>query len=236
MESLLETHVRTRRRWTTLLSFFAQILVIAALVLSPLFYTQALPTFLATGPLIGPPPGQSPRAADERRVTRAQSTSELVGTTVRLPVHIPDRITEIADEQPSAPPLGDGIAVPGGTGERGRSTLLEHVLTPLAATPSPPPPARVSLPSRVSQAFLIQQVKPEYPPLARTAGIQGTVVLSAIISRSGQIEGLRVLSGHPLLVPAAIDAVQRWRYRPYLLNGQPYEVETQITINFTLVR
>ena len=81
---------------------------------------------------------------------------------------------------------------------------------------------------------LIHRVQPEYPQLARQARIQGTVVLRAVISREGRIENLQVLSGHPLLVPAAMDAVRQWRYRPYFLNDLPVEVETQITVNFTL--
>jgi protein TonB len=81
---------------------------------------------------------------------------------------------------------------------------------------------------------LIYQVKPEYPALARSARIQGSVVLQAVISRQGTIESLRVLAGHPLLVRAAIAAVIQWRYRAYVLNNEPVEVETQITVNFSL--
>ena len=81
---------------------------------------------------------------------------------------------------------------------------------------------------------LVHKVQPAYPPLARAARIQGPVVLRAIISKAGTIENLQVLSGHPLLVPAAIDAVRQWRYRPYNLNGEPVEVETQVTVNFIL--
>ena len=80
----------------------------------------------------------------------------------------------------------------------------------------------------------MRKVLPTYPPLARSARIQGVVVLQAMISKLGTIENLRLLSGHPMLAPAAIDAVQQWRYRPYILNGEPVEVETQITVNFSL--
>ncbi len=80
----------------------------------------------------------------------------------------------------------------------------------------------------------MHKVLPTYPPLARSARIQGTVVLQAMISKLGTIENLRLLSGHPLLAPAAIDAVSHWRYRPYILNNEPVEVETQITVNFSL--
>jgi len=81
---------------------------------------------------------------------------------------------------------------------------------------------------------LVHKVLPTYPPLARSARIQGQVVLQAMISKQGAIENLRVLSGHPMLVPAAIDAVRLWRYRPYVLNNEPVEVETQVTVNFSL--
>jgi protein TonB len=86
----------------------------------------------------------------------------------------------------------------------------------------------------VSEGNLISQVKPPYPPMAKMARVQGAVVLQALISKSGNIENLRVVSGHPMLVQAALDAVRQWRYRPYLLNGEPVEVETQITLNFSL--
>jgi protein TonB len=84
------------------------------------------------------------------------------------------------------------------------------------------------------EGSLLRKVQPIYPPLAKSARIQGPVVLFAVISRSGTIDNLQVLSGHPMLVQAAIDAVQQWRYRPYILNQEPIEVETQITINFVL--
>ena len=84
------------------------------------------------------------------------------------------------------------------------------------------------------EGSLIRRVQPSYPALARSARIQGPVVLFAVISKAGTIDNLRVLSGHPLLVPAAIEAVRQWRYHPYILNSEPIEVETQITVNFLL--
>jgi protein TonB len=86
----------------------------------------------------------------------------------------------------------------------------------------------------MSEGDLVRKVLPVYPPLARSARIQGQVVLQAVISKQGVIENLKVLGGHPLLVPAAIEAVRQWRYRPYVLNDKPVEVETQITVNFSL--
>ena len=81
---------------------------------------------------------------------------------------------------------------------------------------------------------LIYRVQPEYPALAKLARIQGSVALRAVISKQGTIENLQAVSGPPLLIKAAVDAVRQWRYRPYVLNGDPVEVDTQITVNFTL--
>ena len=107
---------------------------------------------------------------------------------------------------------------------------------PSAIAPPPPAPAPTR-PLRVShwaEGNLVYRVQPSYPALAREARIQGTVRLRAIVSKNGTIENLSVLSGHAMLVGSAIEAVRQWRYRPYLLNGEPVEVETEITVNFLL--
>ena len=82
--------------------------------------------------------------------------------------------------------------------------------------------------------MLVHQVKPTYPPLARQARIQGMVVLQAAIGKDGNIQNLKVVSGHPMLAPAALEAVKQWKYKPYFLNGEPVEVDTTINVNFTL--
>ena len=81
---------------------------------------------------------------------------------------------------------------------------------------------------------LLQEIKPLYPPLARQARIQGNVILHAIIDKEGKVAELQVVSGHPLLVQSALDAVRQWRYKPTLLNGDPVEVDTTITVTFTM--
>jgi len=86
----------------------------------------------------------------------------------------------------------------------------------------------------VSSGLLIKKVQPAYPPLARQARIQGQVLLQAQISKDGSIENLSLISGHPMLAPAAIEAVKQWRYKPYMLNGEPVAVDTQVVVNFTL--
>jgi TonB family protein len=103
-----------------------------------------------------------------------------------------------------------------------------------------PPPPKPAAPSRIKQggnvtaASIITQTRPLYPPLARQARIQGNVVLHAIIDKDGKVAQLEVISGHPLLVQSALDAVKQWRYKPTLLNGDPVEVDTTITVTFTM--
>jgi TonB family protein len=112
----------------------------------------------------------------------------------------------------------------------------------VAPPPPPPPPpgggsgapSRIRVGANVQQANLINQVPPVYPPLAMQAKIEGVVQMSAIIDKEGRVANLQLMSGHPLLVPAALEAVKQWVYKPTLLNGQPVEVATQINVNFSL--
>ena len=95
-----------------------------------------------------------------------------------------------------------------------------------------PPKVRVS--SGVAEGCCFYKTLPPYPAVARQARIQGSVVLQAVIGKDGKVKALRALSGHPMLLPAALDAVKQWRYQPYYLNGDPVEVDTQVTLNFRL--
>lgn len=97
-------------------------------------------------------------------------------------------------------------------------------------------PRRVRVSQRVMAARLLTKVPPEYPAAAKDQRIQGEVLMAAVIDREGRVSSIQLISGHPLLAPAAIDAVKQWKYRPYLLNGEPIEIETQITVNFSLAR
>jgi TonB family protein len=110
--------------------------------------------------------------------------------------------------------------------------LLSITLASLAAAQAVPQYARV--PDSAMSDQIITKVGPVYPPLARQARIQGQVILRAHISKSGDVENLQLISGHPMLAPAAIEAVKQWKYRPFLLNGEPVKVETNVTVNFTL--
>ena len=240
-DSLIESGNRfraKRRLSTTILSFALQVGLICVLILIPLIYTDALPktqlmTFLVAPP--PPPPPPPPPAAAPVKVVKM--VSEMVNGQLRTPSKIPEKVQMIKEEE--APPDLGGGGVPGGVpgGIPGGSTggviggILSstHVDVPKVATPQ-----RVRVSSGVSTGLLIKKVTPNYPPLAKQARIQGHVLLQAEISKEGTIQNLQLISGHPMLAPAAIEAVKQWRYKPYLLNGEPVAVETQVDVVFSL--
>jgi len=136
--------------------------------------------------------------------------------------------------QPSTGVAGmAGMSGGSGNGVAGMSALGLGNPPPVVqrAAPKPTGPVRVS--SGTVAGLAISQPQPTYPAIARAAHVQGTVVLHAIISKQGTIQQLKVVSGPPMLTASAMDAVSRWKYKPYLLNGEPVEVETTINVNFT---
>jgi periplasmic protein TonB len=219
-----------RRGWTTLASFGFQAMALSLLLLIPLLTIQGPPKLQWFESLPVPvPPAPAPPPVGQRPT----HGSNVSGTHVMQPPSIPPTIA-ILNEQPvaSAPNL-DERGVIGATGPRGRG-VIDSIGNSVEVAPPPPAPTHPLRVSHWSEGNLIYRVQPIYPPLARQARIQGAVELRAIISKAGTIENLVVLRGHPMLVPAAIDAVRHWRYRPYLLNDEPIEVETEITVNFVL--
>lgn len=236
-DSLLESHWAHshRRRWTTLVSFSLQALAVGALFMLPLLYTEGLPQLRSLVALAVPASGGSPAPPVHARSSRG-SQSNMSGTTVLIPQSIPKGVSQITDTEPLEPNmLGPGPGVPFGIGDPNAARQLGFIGTAPVVVPKPPTPAsRPVIVSHMMEGNLISKPQPVYPPLARAARIQGPVLLRAIISKNGTIENLQVFSGHPMLVHAAIDAVSQWRYRPYMLNGSPVEVETQVTVNFVL--
>lgn len=242
-DSLLESGNRIKKRsgWTTLISFLLQVGLLGVLILVPLIYTEALPkqqlmTFLVAPPPPPPPPPPPAATPVVRQVQRIQS--EINDGQLRAPTAIPKKIAMIKEEE--APPPSSGAVgvvggVPGGMAGGQVGGVIGGIIasTPVAV-PKVATPQRVRVSQGVSEGLLIHKVTPTYPALARSARIQGSVVLQAVIAKDGTIQNLRAVSGHPMLTPAAIDAVKQWRYKPYYLNGEPVEVETQITVNFTL--
>jgi protein TonB len=161
------------------------------------------------------------------------------------PKEIPKQIAMIKEEDLPPPMAGGGIVggVPGGVPGGSAGGVIGGIIgsVPSAAPPPPPvkevkaaTPQRIRVGGQVQAANLIKKVTPTYPPLAKQARISGQVRFTAIIGKDGTIQNLQLVSGHPLLVAAARDAVTQWVYKPTLLNNEPVEVITQIDVNFTL--
>jgi len=208
----------------------------------PLMFTEALPkqqllSFLVAPP---PPPPPPPPAAAEAASRVIQRVSEISDGHLRTPGKIPQKIQMIKEDEAPPPSFSTGGVVggvPGGIPGGQMGGVIGGIISStsnLSAVPKLAAPKRIRISQGVTEGRLIQKIQPEYPTIAKAARIQGSVVLSAVISKTGEIENLVLISGHPMLVPAAIKAVQQFRYRPFLLNGEPVEVETTITVNFQL--
>ena len=227
---------RSRRGWTTLVSFALQAVGVGGLLLLPLLYPQGLPKLQLIDALVAPTPPPAPPAPSPVRTGDTTSNMSRSGQII-APRSVPREILQ-ADETSAPPPVDlGGLGVSGGTGDPiARSGVFGSTGAPAVVLPPPPPPSSAHPPriSHMMEGNLIYRVQPQYPPLARQARVQGIVVLRAVISRDGKIENLQIIGGHPLLVKSAMDAVRQWRYRPYYLNNEPVEVETQVTVNFTL--
>jgi len=204
----------------------------------PLIFTEALPkqqlmTFLVAPP--PPPPPPPPAAAPVKIVHQIQT--DIVNGALRTPTKIPQKIQMIKEDEAPPAMASAGVVggVPGGIPGGQMGGVIGGIIssTPVAV-PKVATPQRVRVSAGVTSGLLIRKVNPIYPPLARQARISGTVVLRAVISKDGSIENLTLVSGHPMLAPAAIDAVKQWKYKPYLLNGEPVEVDTEVQVNFTL--
>ncbi len=213
--------------------------LVGILVLIPLLFTEALPktqlmTFLVAPP--PPPPPPPPPAAAIKIVKQVQT--DIVNGQLRTPTKIPEKVQMIKEDEAPPPVMSaSGVVggVPGGVPGGQMGGVIGGIIssTPVAV-PKAVTPQRIRVSQGVTQGMIIRRVQPVYPPLARQARIQGPVVLQAEIGKDGSIQNLRLISGHPMLAPAAIEAIKQWKYKPYILNGEPVEVETTITFNFTL--
>jgi periplasmic protein TonB len=240
-DSLIESggKLKTKRGWTSLLSFTLQVGIIGVMILIPLIFTEALPKGTTLFMLVAPPPPPPPPppAAAPVHVVKVIQT-DIVNGQLRTPTKIPKKIEMIKEDEAPPPVMASaGVVggVPGGVPGGQMGGVIGGIIssTPVAV-PKIAAPQRVRVSSGVVTGLKVRDVKPNYPPLARQARIQGVVILQALISKTGDIENLQLISGHPMLAPAAIEAVKQWKYKPYLLNGEPVEVETQVQVNFTL--
>ena len=200
-----------------------------ALVLIPLLYPNVLPHVVSAFLMSVPPVNieqPKPPAQTQAHLTTAALHFDPFQAPRQIPttIFIPDKPEPPITMNP--PDLADSSPFPAnGPFDNGPHVTVTH-------GPDPQRPVRVS--SLVSEGLLLDKTLPTYPPIARISRTQGTVVLQATISRAGTIENLHAISGPPMLQQAAIDAVRTWRYRPYLLNGSPVDVETTVNVVFKL--
>ncbi|HEX5413424.1 MAG TPA: energy transducer TonB [Terriglobia bacterium] len=208
------------------IAYMAEVMAIGVMVIIPLVHSEALPKALDRVSILPPPPPAAPPAAASHVPIQRISVEDLE----KEPAVIPKTIAKFRP-QPAAPFSGMGVvgSVPGSPG--GQDGVIDSLIGVMA--PPPPAPAKPATPGRIERggvieaANLIYGPKSDYPQLAKMASIQGAVRLEALIATDGTIKDLKIVSGHPLLVKAALEAVEHWRYRPTLLNGQPVEVETE---------
>lgn len=241
-DSLVESAGKIKTRgWTKIASLAIQVGLLGVMVLIPLIYTEALPKQAMQAMLVAPPPPPPPPpppAATPVKIIKVQS--DLDQGALRTPTKIPDKIKMVKEEE--APPQAAAAGVVGGVAGGVPGGALGGVIGGIVGNAAANVPkitaAKPAGPQRISGGVMagnkISGSTPQYPAIAKAARISGTVVLAATISKSGSIENLRLVSGPPMLVQSAMDAVKTWRYKPYLLSGEPTEVETTITVNFNL--
>ena len=220
--------------------------MVLVLVLIPLIYTDTLPRTQLTSLLVAPPPPPPPPpppAPAPVKVVKVIPRQFDAGKLL-APKTIPKDIAIIKEEElpPVATSVGVIGGVPGGVPGGSPGGVIGGIIgsvgppppPPVKEAPKPATPQRIRVGGNVQAAKLVRQPKPAYPPLAKQARIQGVVRFTAVIGKDGTIQNLQMVSGHPLLVPAATAAVKEWVYQPTLLNQEPVEVITQIDVNFTL--
>lgn len=233
---------RTKTKYTVILSVFLESAMIGIAVLLPLIYTSALPARQLMSYLIAPSP---PAASHAPVVQAARAVHRPRFDQAKLvqPSAIPKKVA-ILQDAPAPVQISESVAgLPGGFGAPGAGVIADVISQARTVAPPPPPvvarpkPARppiVRVGGQVQKSKQIYAPLPLYPPFARQQRISGVVKLTAIIGKDGTVEHLTAVSGHPLLIPAALEAVSQWRYSPTLLNDEPVEVLTEIDVHFTL--
>jgi len=242
-DDLVESSVirkRTKKPWTVALSFIIQSIIVIIFILIPLIYTEALPKQLLTTFLVAPapPPPPPPPAAAVQRIVKPVARLIQAGKMM-APTVIPKKVEMIKEEElpPDVGAVGVVGGVPGGVPGGQAGGVLGGIIGGVGGgMPPPPKPTqqRVRVGGNVQAAKMVRQITPVYPQIAKTAHVQGTVVLHAIIAKDGTVQELQYISGPALLMRSAMDAVRQWRYQPTLLNGEPVEVDTTISVVFTL--
>jgi protein TonB len=232
-DSTFETmgRIHTRSRGWMMATFAFNSSILLALVIIPILHPEMLPQLTSSILMQAPPPVQEPRPVVQTE--QAQSApAEIRVETFQAPSTIP--------RQTYIPGTQEPLATVEYTGLDGGQNGIASPDNPFnghgahAEVRQATPVAKQHVSSGVMQGMLICKVFPVFPAIARATRTPGTVVLQATISRTGTIENLRVMNGPAMLRQAALDAVKQWRYRPYMLNGQPVEVETTVDVQFKL--
>jgi protein TonB len=214
--------------------------LIAALLIVPVYFAKntltlekLTPTYVFTPPMPAPPP---PMAAAAHAPQAPQVTPKISMPTLTAPRVVPQHTSDSSADNMAAPDLSAGVmgGVPGGVA----GGVLGGVLGGTGAVPGPPAPVNtpsiVRVGGNVKAPVLVQHVQPEYPVVAKAAHVQGTVVIDAVIDKTGKVVSEHAVSGPNLLVAAALDAVQQWKYQPTYLNGQAVDLAMEVTVSFNL--
>src|SRR5205085_67657 len=237
-DSLIESggKLRTKRGKTTTFSFVLEAIIIGVMILIPLMFTEALPKTQLMTFLVAPPPPPPPPPPPAAVVKVKPVETDIVNNQLRTPTKIPKKVEMIKEEDTSPPQMAGVVGgVPGGVPGGQMGGVIGGIISSTPVSVPKVAVQRVRISQGVTQGMVLRRVQPAYPQMAKIARVQGAVVLAAIIGKDGTIQNLHVVStASPLLNQAAIDAVRQWRYRPYILNGEPVEVDTTVTVNFTL--
>ncbi|WP_187143017.1 energy transducer TonB [Terriglobus albidus] len=228
--------IHTARRYTAIASIGLQLVIGAACITYPLLYPEALPKSAITPlPLQPPMLTKAPQVVTQAAARTVTQSTPLIDRTFTVPRQIPTTIDTTPDPDVAKIGIPDMNMASGNTNDVIGALLRNAGPVPSVVSVTPKPKAAMPrVTEGVTRGLLLKSITPVYPAIARAAGVRGTVVVTAVISKSGAIESLQVVSGPEMLRGAALDAIRAARYRPYLLNGEPTEVQTTITINFIM--
>ena len=236
-DSLVESrvaHLTPARRWTAIVSITLQCSVAVLLATIPLLHPERLTLRIDAPPVFMPMVPKPPVKIEPKQIAAVSSTSPSLPSTPQTEIH--RTLFPTIDPTPTdAPPSTSLInfSMTSGIPDALR-TAGEGRVARVSEAPAHPPAGRMQVSTGVSTGLLITPIRPVYPAIAKAAGIQGTVVVEAVISRTGTIESLHVVSGPQMLREAAMEAIRTARYQPYRLNNEPIEIETKITVNFKI--
>ncbi len=231
------TPISSGKRWTALISISLQFAFAAAIATLPLLHPEALQFHVDPPRVLLPPPPKPPIPIAHVEKLPASSSSSISIPSPSRPLQpslLPDRNMAVTDYPPPVAPVGTGMSAAEGIA----NSLLASIGDghgPAVSIAQPKPSSRtLHVSAGVSTGMLLSPIRPIYPAIAKAAHVEGAVVVEALISKTGAIESLHVISGPAMLQGAAIEAIRAARYQPFRLNGEPTEVQTTITVNFQI--